>query len=154
MSSIYHALSPKKQDWSKIRLDVYPSKLNSASFIIHEDDHETVAYKYGEFRITPYSFRYVDSKKTYVINIEKAKGKFRNSGDILSRDIIIKLENIFNDRIKEVKINGKIVDFEINKKDLNSASFDFKKTSRLNETITICFKEDLEKAYEIEIEIF
>ena len=32
--------------------------------------------------------------------------------------------------------------------------FDFKKSSRLNETITICFKEDLEKAYEIEIEIF
>ena len=72
----------------------------------------------------------------------------------MSRDIIIKLENIFNDRIKEVRINGKIVDFEINKKDLNSASFDFKKSSRLNETITICFKEDLEKAYEIEIEIF
>ena len=72
----------------------------------------------------------------------------------MSRDIIIKLENIFNDRIKEVRINDEIVDFEINKKDLNSTSFDFKKSSRLNETITICFKEDLEKAYEIEIEIF
>ena len=72
----------------------------------------------------------------------------------MRRDIIIKLENIFNDRIKEVRINDEIVDFEINKKDLNSTSFDFKKSSRLNETITICFKEDLEKDYEIEIEIF
>ena len=151
---INHALSTKRQDWSKIMLDVYPSKLNSSSFIIYEDDHETVAYKYGEFRITPYSFRYDNSKKTYLINIEKAKGKFKNSEDILSRDIIIKLENIFNDRIKEVRINDEIVDFEINKKDLNSTSFDFKKSSRLNETITICFKEDLEKAYEIEIDIF
>ena len=54
-------------------------------------------------------------------------------------------------KVKEVKINGELVDFEIYKKDANIYPFSEGKTSNISDTAIIEAKFDINKSYVVEI---
>lgn len=148
---INHALNTKVQDWSKFIFDFYPSKTNSDSGYIYEDDHETVAYKFNEFRKTPYECFFDKENNAYLIKIHRSEGTFKGSNMVLSRDVLIKLENIFNEEVSRVLVNNKEVTFKAHNINKEADTFNFGEESRLNSTVCFEFKEELDKEYEVKI---
>lgn len=131
-------------------LECYPSLTELDSDFIYEDDGYSVAYKKGIYRTTNYLSYYNSSNNSYVLKFNESHGLFTNS--ISTRDIMIKFLMLKDfKKVKEVKINGELVDFEIYKKDANIYPFSEEKTSNISDTAIIEAKFDINKSYVVEI---
>lgn len=66
-------------NWSKMALDVYPSRNFSASTTLYEDDVTTDGYQFGKYRTTEITMAFDALKNAVVVTINPAQGDF--SGD-------------------------------------------------------------------------
>lgn len=141
-----------KLDYSKLTLDYYPSLTNSDKQTLYEDDKETTAFKFGNFRTTEFTSNYDKNSNSFKINISKANGEFKDN--IKEREIIFKY-NLFNglDTVKEVLLNGKPIKFGIFQKDESLMPLSFGERSRCYNTLVIKFKEKIDEECQIEVKL-
>jgi len=62
--------------WDPITLDVYPHARETNGATLYEDDTLTTAYQRGEFRNTPITATADDAKRTVVVEVGSAVGKY------------------------------------------------------------------------------
>ena len=140
-------------DWKHFLFDYYPSKEEFDNDYIYEDDHQTVAYQYNEYRKTNYVIEYNKHIKSYIFILNKANGEYKDSYLLRRRTITFKFENIYNETIKSITINGKYVPFTILSPNKNTFPLSFSLSSKNNETIVFKFNERLDKRYIIKINV-
>lgn len=135
-----------KLNYSKLYLDYYPSFKNIDKQRLYEDDKESTAYKFGNYRLTNFETGYNKANNEMVVKILKAIGQYEDN--ITSRDIILKY-HLFEDvkDVKEVTINDEVVGFTICEKDNSIMPLSATKNSRCEDTLVIEFKIDLSKDY-------
>ena len=143
----------KSIDWKHFLFDYYPSKEEFDNDYIYEDDHQTVAYQYNEYRKTNYVIKYNKHIKSYIFILNKANGEYKDSYLLRRRTITFKFENIYNETIKSITINGKDVPFTIFSPNKNTFPLSFSLSSKNNETIVFKFNERLDKRYIIKINV-
>ena len=112
----YEAKNTKEQKWDKLVFDFYPSKEANDNGYLYEDDGETTAYKYGQFRKSAYEAYYSESENAYVIKLEAAEGDFGGQRCIDGREITLKLHLLDIKEIKRTTVNGKEINFKTVKK--------------------------------------
>lgn len=110
----YEAQNTKIQKWDKLVYDFYPCKDASDSGYLYEDDAETTAYKYGQFRKSVYKAGYCNECNAYVVNLSKAEGSFAGEKCFAKREITFKVHT-FGEQIKRVTVNGEEVTFKVAK---------------------------------------
>ncbi len=106
----YEAHNTKIQKWDKLVLDYYSDKCASDSGYLYEDDTETTAYKLGQFRKTDYKSYYCKECNAYVINIDKAQGKFDGGKCFNTREITVKRHVLIGVKAVRATVNGKEVE--------------------------------------------
>lgn len=116
------AQNTKLMRMQDITFEYYPSRTESFSDYLYEDDGQTVAYKSGEYRITPFGAEYDRNADAMVFTLGKSEGTFDGARD--RRKVKIKYRLDGTDGIKAVRINGTEVKYEIHKKDMDAYPFD------------------------------
>jgi len=120
----YDAKNTKRQKWDKLVFDFYPDRSACDEGYIYEDDGETTAYKLGMFRTINYKAKYCEKCNAFVVNIEKAQGKFDGEKCYAARDAKIKFH--LSDAIRDVKrvtVNGADTEFVRTAKDAEAFPF-------------------------------
>lgn len=105
---VSQAQNTAKIDWSKITLDIYPSKNYTAEARLYEDDAKTDAYQSGKYRTTEYAMQYEDG--ALVLKIGKTVGKFPNQPDFTERTYTLRIhERDLLGKVTKVTVDGKEV---------------------------------------------
>lgn len=129
----YPSCNAKTQNWEHLALDYYPSKTQTDSGFLYEDDKVTTAYQYGKYNICNYTARFDVNTNRYVLHFEKPQGTFERAKRILT----IKTHLFEGDSISKVLFDGKDVPFEVLKKSADSFVFDVNGGSA-TEDVAIC----------------
>lgn len=114
----YEAKNTKEQKWDRLVYDFYPDKESADEGYLYEDDGETTAYKYGGFRICPYSAKYEEGKNCFTLFLGAAKGDFDGERAFKEREITLKFHLLKGaGKVNKVTLNGADVNFGVIKKD-------------------------------------
>lgn len=107
-----------EERWDEMIFEYYPSKTDYFEDYLYEDDGYSLAYKYGQYRITRFSSHFDKKRDEYVIKIFKAKGDFKGDKVGKERLITFKIFKTLMERdVKKILYQNKEVPFEIIKKD-------------------------------------
>lgn len=107
----------EKERWDDMILEYYPSKTNLFSDYIYEDDGCSVAYKYGQYRITNISSYFDKENEEYILKISKGKGKFHGDKVGKERHVTFKIfKSLLDKDVKKILCNEKEISFKIVKK--------------------------------------
>lgn len=98
------ARNTKQMNMQNVTFEYYPSRTESFCDYLYEDDGETVAYKRGEYRKTPFSARYDENTNAMVFKLGKGEGSF--AGGAKMRDVKIKYMLDGTADVKTVRVNG------------------------------------------------
>ena len=107
-----------EERWDEMIFEYYPSKTDYFKDYLYEDDGCSVAYKYGQYRITRFSSCFDKEKDEYVIKISKAKGNFLGDKVGKERHITFKIfKSLLDKEVKKIFYKNKEIPFQIVKKD-------------------------------------
>lgn len=109
----YHARNTKEQGWDKLVLDFYPDKNASDSGYLYEDDTETTAYQFGQFRKSDYDAGYDVDENAFVIRLHAAQGTFEGEKCYEKRSLTVKFHQLKGiGDVQRVTVNGAEQSFE------------------------------------------
>ena len=148
----YAAHNTKEQKWDKLVYDFYPCKDAADEGYLYEDDTETTAYKYGQFRKSAYRVEYCKECNAYVINLSKAEGTFAGEKCFNEREITFKV-HLLSEQIKRVTVNGKKVDFKVVKKDAFAFPLNTGEAAPDGNVLLVALNTQIEKDYEIKFHL-
>ncbi len=139
-----------KTDWSKITLDIYPSKNYSAEAQIYEDDETTVGYKDGQYRTTDVKMEYVDGALS--IAIGATKGSFKNAPAFTERDYTVRLHTRSNfGAITKITVDGKEVTYKTVAKGADASPFAEVGAALDGDIVEFTVKTPLDKAVDVKV---
>ncbi len=108
-------------DWGNVTLDYYPSKTEKYSDYIYEDDGETVAYKSGAYRISPFTAEYDAARRTYRLTLSRSTGGYAG---VQKRRGAVKFHLLDGvGEIARVTVNGAPVMLQAIKRDIGAYPF-------------------------------
>ena len=148
----YAAHNTKEQKWDKLVYDFYPCKDAADEGYLYEDDTETTAYKYGQFRKSAYRVEYCKECNAYVINLSKAEGTFAGEKCFNEREITFKV-HLLSEQIKRVTVNGKEVGFKVVKKDAFAFPLNTGEAAPDGNVLLVALNTQIEKDYEIKFHL-
>ncbi len=112
----YEAHNTRKQKWNKLVYDFYPCQQASDSGYLYEDDGETTAYKYGQFRTSAYKAGYCEESNAFCVTLNGAEGSFEGERACAEREITVKYHLLSGaNKVKKVTVNGKEVEAKLAK---------------------------------------
>ena len=121
----YEARNTKEQKWNKLVFDFYPDKDGADEGYLYEDDGETTAYKFGQFRKSGYAARFEQGENAYVITMSAAEGAFAGERACHERDITIKYHCLKDvGMVRRVTVNGEEVPFKRTKREAGAFPLD------------------------------
>lgn len=142
------AQTTKKQNWSDITLDLYPSKEVSMQDYLYEDDKTTTAYKQGVIRTSRFTTCFDKQTNAVCLTLEKSEGEYVD--DITKRLITVKYHLLKGiDKVQQVLVNDRQVEFEIVDVDKSTYPFHTELSSRDSKTLIVKFVHDLAQQTEI-----
>lgn len=144
----HEARNTKAQKWDKLVYDFYPDRNATDEGYLYEDDTETTAYKFGQFRKSAYKAGYCESCNAYVVNLAIAEGHFAGAKCFLEREITFKV-HMFGGAVKCVTVNGSEVSFKVAQKDTSAFPLNAGDVAPDSDTVLITLKTQVEKDYEI-----
>lgn len=119
---VSQAQNTAKIDWSKITLDIYPSKNFAANANLYEDDTKTDAYQSGHYRTTDYTMQYEDG--ALVLKIGATVGSYPNQPDFTERTYTVRIhERDLLGKVTKVTVNGKEATIKNIAKSTNASPF-------------------------------
>lgn len=146
----YEAKNSKEQKWDKLVYDFYPCKEAGDSGYLYEDDTETTAYKYGQFRKCAYEANYCESENAFVIKLHAAQGKFEGAKAFEKRKITFKYHLIKGaEKLKKVTVNGEEIGYLKTDKDCSEFPLSAGQTTPDGGVIIVPVDVDVTKEFEI-----
>ena len=146
----YEARNTKEQKWNKLVYDFYPCKEASDEGYLYEDDAETTAYKFGQFRKSAYEAHYSESENAFIIKLYAAEGSFDGDKCFETRDITFKYHLINGvDEVKNVIVNSNECGFEKVAKRSGAFPLSTGESCADSDTIIVKLKADVNTDYEI-----
>lgn len=119
---VKQTVNTSSSDWSKMTLDVYPSKNYSAHATIYEDDTRTDAYQDGHYRTTDIDMNFADGALNLMIH--PAVGTFEGDRACTEREYTVRLHTRSNwGKITGITVNGTPVTFETVSKSADASPF-------------------------------
>ena len=120
----YEARNTKEQKWNRLVFDFYPDKDGADEGYLYEDDGETTAYKFGQFRKSGYAARFDQEENAYVITMSAAEGSFSGERAFTDREIAVKFHQCKGvNKVRKVIVNGETVGFVRTPKDADAFPF-------------------------------
>lgn len=120
------ALNTHEQSWRNLAIDMYPSKEREVSSYLYEDDRETTAYKYGEYRTQRYGMKYDREDNAIKVLIEPVKGAYCPSETFDDREVVLRYHmSAMPDKIVGVTVNGEERPYETIDRDIEAYPFAF-----------------------------
>ena len=121
----YEARNTKEQKWNKLVFDFYPVKDGADEGYLYEDDGETTAYKFGQFRKSGYAARFEQGENAYVITMSAAEGAFAGERACHAREIFVKFHCLKDaGTVRRVTVNGEEVPFKRTKREAGAFPLD------------------------------
>lgn len=146
----YEAKNTKEQKWDKLVYDFYPCKEARDEEYLYEDDTETTAYKYGQYRKSAYGAGYDAAKNAYVIKLHAAEGSFAGEKCFLRREITLKYHITDGaDSVRKVTVNGEESGYMRAKKDAGAFPLDTQSRAADGDVIAVSVLTDTNQDYEI-----
>lgn len=136
-------------DWSGITFDYYPSKTDKYSDYIYEDDGESIAYKTGAYRISPFSAEYDAPRKTYRITLARSTGEYKGVEKRRGTVRFHLLEGV--GEIARVCVNGSPVMLQAVKRDVRAYPFSTDGGACDSDIIVISYEHDTDGETVIEL---
>lgn len=134
-------------DWSNLSFDYYPSKENGTySGEFYEDDYNSTAYKFGQYRTTGYSTHYDSSENALVINVGKANGTYEGSDKLTNRHFKIRyhaLEELGD--FSKITLNGKAIGAYYYEKEEGAYPLQASRSDSVSDVYSIEFDSDISK---------
>lgn len=147
------ARNTKEQKWDKLIYDFYPDKESSDSGYLYEDDGETTAYKYGQFRTCAYEAEYCGDENCFNIKFHAAKGSFEGERACDRREVTIKYHLLKGvDKVERVTVNGQEVAF--GKVDRDEGAFPLNSGDCAPDGDVVIVKENMDVNGEYNIKFF
>ena len=144
----YDAKNTKEQKWNKLVYDFYPCKDAADEGYLYEDDTETTAYKFGEFRKSAHSARYIESENCFEVVLFAGEGKFKGKKEFKTRDITVKYHRLSGaDKVKKVTLNGETADFKNSNRKEGMFPLNTEKNAADSSVVNVKFKADTDKKY-------
>ena len=139
-------------DWNSLVYDVYPSKNSNDQGFVYEDDHQTTAYKYGQYRTSNYSYRYDENENAVIILLDKSSGEFEGSNETELKKYSVRyhLVNGMNS-VKKVTINDKLVSTKYHQLDKYAFPFNSRGGSVSSDVLEIELETNINVKNEIKI---
>lgn len=148
----YEASNTKEQKWNRLVFDFYPDKDGTDEGYLYEDDGETTAYKFGQFRKSNYAARFDQGENAYVITISTADGSFEGERAYYDRDVTIKYHCLKNaGTVRRVTVNGEKVPFVCTQKDKSAFPLNVNAAAPDSDTVTVSFRTDVQKNYTVKV---
>lgn len=141
----------KEQHWDELTLDYYPSKKETYSSFLYEDDRETVAYQDGKNSIIPYSASFDKEKNSFIVRLGKAIGEFEGEYYSPKKHMKLKLHMLYQDEVEKVLCNDIEVPFSSFARNMKSKVILNENTSIDSETTIVEFDYDSKEEAHIEI---
>ncbi len=144
------AHNTKEQLWDELIFHYFVDETATDEGMLYEDDGETVAYQYGEYRTTKYSAFFDEQSNAYRLHIDGAEGSFEGARAFSSRKIkvVAHLQNV--DEISRVTVNGAEIAFEKIAKDILAMPFSFEGNASDCTTVAVSFEGDIYQEYNVE----
>ena len=103
----YEAKNTKEQKWNRLVFDFYADKDSSDAGYLYEDDGETTAYKFGQYRKSKYEAVFDAGENAYVIKLHASEGSFGGDKCFGRREITVKFHCLKGaGTVQSVKLNG------------------------------------------------
>lgn len=133
-----NAKNTKEQKWNDLLFDYYPSVSASDEGFIYEDDTETTAYKYGQYRKSNYSARYDKKTNSHVVILEPAVGEFKGAKCFKKRKITLRYHLLPGaQEVDKVLVNGEVVKCRVKARDKNAYPFGASDRCPVSKTIVV-----------------
>ena len=146
----YEAHNTKEQKWDKLVYDFYPCKDSADSGYLYEDDTETTAYQYGQFRKSAFEAGYDVASNAFVIKLHAAEGSFSGEKAFETRKITIKYHLLKGaEGVKKVTVNGENVGFMKAKKNSSAFPLDTAESAADGGVIIMPVQTEIDQDYEI-----
>ena len=146
----YEARNTKEQKWNRLVFDFYPDKDGADEGYLYEDDGETTAYKFGQFRKSGYAARFDLEENAYVITMSASEGAFEGERACHERDITIKYHCLKDvGMVRRVTVNGEDMPFVRTQKDKFAFPLNVSAAAPDSDTVTVSFRTDVQKNYNV-----
>lgn len=145
----HEARNTKEQKWDRLVYDFYPDRNASDEGYLYEDDTETTAYKYGQFRKSAYRAEYCKEWNSYVINLSKEEGSFAGEKCFAEREITFKVHLLAGEQITGVTVNGEEIPFKVVKKNVTEFTLNAGESAPDSDTAIVTLKTMVAEDYEI-----
>jgi alpha-glucosidase (family GH31 glycosyl hydrolase) len=146
----YMATNTKKQKWDRLVFDYYPDTVATDEGELYEDDGETTAYQYGQFRTSAYRAFYDKSKHAYCLKLSAAKGNFEGERACTARQITVKFHLLSPQQtIQAVSLNGQELPFTIAKCNPLLMPFSTFEQSADSDVLCVTFTASVEQDYAV-----
>lgn len=139
--------------WNKLVYDFYPSKSESTSGYLYEDDFKTVAYKDGEYRKSAYRSVFDDFEGAFIINLDGAEGKYSGDKKFTTREILLKIHLAEIKTVSRITVNGEEVKFKKHRRNKSVMPFSDGNNAPDGTVVTTKIKTKLTKSVEVKIYI-
>ncbi len=142
----YDAKNTEEQKWDRLVFDVYPDPVAGDSGSLYEDDTETTAYRWGEYRESGYGAAYCGDCSAYVVRLDAAEGEFSGDRSFDKRCVTVKfhLTKEFP-AVREVTVNGEKTPFTLVKRDASAFPLGTA-ASPTEDTVLVTFRTDVRRA--------
>lgn len=127
------------QPWKNMTIDYYPSYTKHYTSFLYEDDRETLAYQYGDYRKMDYEAFYDKDNNYFKIILHKANGTFDGPFYSKSKTFKFKFHQLVSKDVNSITINGNSVDFYKIKKNIKSQILSNEDNSLDSDTIIFSF---------------
>lgn len=148
------AMNTALQHWNQLIYDFYPDIDAIDEDYLYEDDTKTTAYKYHQYRLSPYSQHFDKEANCFVITFKKAQGDFKGKKAYKSRKIKLKYHLLKGvDKILKVTLNNELISPSIYERKRNAFPFNDTNFAKDSQVLLIEFEMDVKQDYIIKIYI-
>ena len=148
----YEARNIKEQRWDRLVFDFYPDEKGTDEGYLYEDDGETTAYKYGQFRKSGYGAHFDQEENAYVITISAAEGTFEGERAFTAREIAFKFHELKGiGKVKKVTVNGEEIVFVRTPKMPAVFPLGTCVAAPDSDTVSVMLREEIAQTYEIKL---
>lgn len=133
------------QYWKKMTVDYYPSYTKHTTGFLYEDDRETLAYQYGEYRKMDYEAFYERENNCFKIVFHKTDGFYDGPFYSESKTFHFKFHQLVYKNVNSVTVNGKEVYFYQTKRNMKSQILNNTDSSLDSDAINFSFEHNMKE---------
>ncbi len=135
----------KKQYWNNMTIDYYPSYTKHITDFLYEDDRETLAYQYGEYRKMDYEAFYEKESDCFKIILQKTDGVYKGPFYSDTKNFRFKFHQLFYKDVNSITVNGEEVSFYQAKRNMKSQILNNTDSSLDSDTIVFFFEHNMKE---------